>query len=262
MWATEQKRGPGSSLRQSAASNVVDQPAECRVAVCLWVPGPEKDDLLRLGWESPSTLVALISDLLRVCGGRCEGVRHGLLLAEFANLELAIRSARKVQWAIEGFSHQSATVSNGAAVLVYSPRPPTASNQAESDELELHAFGDARPGQILIAETDCLFIEKIPGLRLDTPPGAIGYRELMWEPQPTAVLAIEPSSYPGGRVAAESMPVPPRSRTKDVEADEVAPREGSLASALALRTGLFARHGRRVAHIRWSGPVFIGNRPY
>jgi hypothetical protein len=248
MWATEQKRGSGSSLGQSAATNVVDQPpAECRVAFCLWVPGPEKDDLLRLGWESPSTLVGLISDLLRVSGGRCDGVRHGLLLADFANLESAIRGARKVQWAIEGFSHQSATVSTGAAILMYSPRSPTAPNRAESDELELHAFGDARPGQILIAETDCLFIEKIPGLRLDTPPGAIGYRELMWQPQPAAVLAIEPSSYPEGRVAAELMPAAPRPIAKHVEAGESAPRGAGLASTLALRNGLFAKTGRLVA---------------
>jgi hypothetical protein len=106
----------------------------------------------------------------------CEGVpvesKGDVLLAGFETTQTAIAAARRMQWAVQGFSEAEGQQNTNVALLVQSsPEGRDANRPALMDK--------AAPGQILLSERVWRIYESVPGLPLQQA-GDAGLRELLW----------------------------------------------------------------------------------
>jgi hypothetical protein len=124
--------------------------------------------------ESPAAWLAL--DLIAASGGVPVAREREALVAGFPSFESAILAARRLQWAIQGFSEAGETQAASLAILVHSPED--APNEATGGDL-LIPGEQATPGEILLTEKASQFFEDLPGFAMMAAPGD-GLRELLW----------------------------------------------------------------------------------
>lgn len=204
-------------------------------------------------WDSGAPAAGLTLDLIAAS----EGVRTATLgrkiVAKVPSVEAAVATARRLQWAIQGFAEGEGLQETAAAALVHGgtelPDPLAGSEWVEF-------LQKANPGQILLTEEACQAVEQIAGYSLAAAAEG-SPRELAWQRPPgkadrdedekTLNRLIELS---GNRVEAEEetpqapLIITPRVDAEDLEVPVETPRSSRkglmIAAAIVVVLGLSA----------------------
>jgi hypothetical protein len=138
-----------------------------------------------LNWKSESALVGMMADLVAASRGRIAEEAPAMMAAHFDSSRLAVVAAKRIQTAMLEFVDCRPREPIGSAVVVYRPR--AADSTGLSGEMVQMELGQAKPGQILLAENiaqrlrDCPGIEfvsaSVIGVSADGPGGL---PELVW----------------------------------------------------------------------------------
>ena len=171
---------------RSAGSWGADPGADATdIAIRLW--GPEQSARsVPLSWNTDSVLVYMIADLVTASSGRVGEESSAVMAAHFDGSRQALVAARRIQTSIIEFVACRSGERSGAAILIY---PPSASSPAGfSGEMALQALGQAKPGQILLAEYSSQQLHDLPGIEIRAVPaltmvpgeGQSGLTELIW----------------------------------------------------------------------------------
>jgi len=137
------------------------------IAIRLW--GPEQSARsVPLTWNADSVLVYMIADLVTASSGRVGEESSAVMAAHFDGSRQALVAARRIQTSIIEFVACRSGERIGAAILIY---PPSASSPAGfSGEMALQALGQAKPGQILLAEYSSQQLHDLPGIEIRAVP--------------------------------------------------------------------------------------------
>jgi hypothetical protein len=179
---------------QSPGSWSRDQRADAtEIVVRLW--GRERSPALT--WQTNSVLVYMIADLVGASHGRIAEESPAVLGAHFDGPRQAIVAAKRIQTSILEFLACRPGEGVGAAILIYKPR---ASDPAGfSADTVRQALGQAKPGQILLAENISERLSDLPGVEFRALPAlttVMGDRqteimELVWAtPEQIALLQV------------------------------------------------------------------------
>lgn len=153
------------------------------VAIRLWGPA-RPDRRLALTWKTESVLVYMIADLVSASRGRIAEESSTVLAAHFDSCRQAVVAAKRIQTAILEFLTSRPGERSGGAILIYQPR--TADATGPSGDVVQLELGQAKPGQILLAENVSRRLRDLPGMEFVTPPsdtsgdGPTGLTELVW----------------------------------------------------------------------------------
>jgi hypothetical protein len=155
------------------------------IAIRLWAPERSARSV-PLTWNADSVLVYMIADLVVASRGRVGEELSAVMAAHFDGSRQALVAARRIQMSILEFVTCRPGERIGAAILIY---PPRASSPAGlSGEMALQALGQARPGQILLAEYSSQQLRDLPGIEIRSVPALTvvpgewqsGLTELIW----------------------------------------------------------------------------------
>jgi len=161
---------PGSSWRQGNPS-----PFPACISVRMWPASGTAESPLPLA-DSQSPAVWLVLDLIAASGGVPVASRGEVLVAGFPSLQTAIFTARRLQWAVQGFCEAGEPQAASLAVLVHSGED--APDLAAGAPLLLPGE-QATPGEILLTQKARQAFENLPGLPMMAAPGD-DLRELLW----------------------------------------------------------------------------------
>jgi hypothetical protein len=182
MAVSSQSRRPEQAAARRSSGALGDNAsseAELSLRLCVGSDGAEPDSSL---WESDLPAVCLILDLIAASEGVIQASREGLLVAAFPTFQAAILTARRLQWAMQGFSEAEDQQAASLALLVHAP-------DEERDASSL--LETATPGAILLTEKASQPLENLPGLPLRAATGN-GLRELEWRgPQSQSTRAFD-----------------------------------------------------------------------
>jgi hypothetical protein len=129
-----------------------------------------------LSWKSNDPAVCLALDLITAAQGVVSAPHGNFLVAAFSGIQQAILTARRLQWAVLGFSEADQFAGTAVAVLVHStPDLPG----LEADSSVLLPLENAAPGQILLTPKTSELLQDLPGLPLQAAAGD-GLCELLW----------------------------------------------------------------------------------
>lgn len=172
----EQARTPVSSRSKGSSTAQEPRLREACLAVRMWVSSPGNAERTASLWESDNPAVSLSVDLITASQGVPVAQQREVLVAEFLSFQSAILAARRLQWAIQGFSEGGDEEAASIAVLIHASEE--APSQTVGGELA-HSLGKATAGQILLTEKASQPFENIPGFPLLAASGK-GLRELLW----------------------------------------------------------------------------------
>jgi hypothetical protein len=116
-----------------------------------------------------------VIDLTKASAGVPVHSRGDVLVAGFHSLPSAISGARRLQWAMQGFSESAVMQGNSVALLIQSGAEGAGDNVPQVME-------QVAPGQILLSEKASQLFENLPGFPLQTT-GDPRLRELLWRVQ-------------------------------------------------------------------------------
>lgn len=125
--------------------------------------------------KSATLAASVAADLVEASGGTGIVKDGDLLISRFSSVPKAILAARRIQWAMSGFSQAGNIDAESAAILIESAQDHSSQAAPKPPHLSLEHSG---PGQILLTEATCKSLENLPGLPL-LPPSD-GLRELKW----------------------------------------------------------------------------------
>jgi hypothetical protein len=243
---SELAKGQGTALADATP------PSEgALLLVRLW-PAAEEGDSDERFWESETPAVGLTLDLIAASDGVRAATLGRLIVAKIPAVESAIATARRLQWAIQGFAEGEGLQGTAAAALIHGgtelPDP-----LAESDWVR--SLQRANPGQILLTQEACEAVAQVPGYSLASAVAG-SPRELAWlrpkaktdrgEDEQALDRLIEVS---GNRVEAEESPaapaaITPRPDAEEIEAVEERPRSSRkglmIAAAIVVLLGAVA----------------------
>jgi hypothetical protein len=204
-------------------------------------------------WESGTPAAGLTLDLIAASDGVRAATLGRMVVARVPSVESAVATARRLQWAIQGFAEGEGLQETAATALVHGGTeiPGPLAESAWVATLE-----KANPGQILLTEEACQAVAQVPGYALAAAVAG-SPRELAWrgpqsktdrgEDEQTLSRLIELS---GNRVeeVEERLPAPamvvPRPEAEDFEIPEETPRSSrkglmiAIAAVLVLGVGV------------------------
>jgi len=203
------------------------------IAIRLWCKD-RSDRSVRLTWQADSVLVYMIADLMSASGGRVGEESSPIIAAHFDGSRQALVAAKRIQTSVLEFVACRPGERIGAAILIY---PPSTSSPAGfSGEMVLQALGQAKPGQILLAEYSSQQLHDLPGTELRAVPALTvvpgewhgGLTELVWT-TPERLAFLQDSVGP--EVEAQSGDSRPVDATVIVTAPARGAREGRTNEA-------------------------------
>jgi hypothetical protein len=125
--------------------------------------------------EHTSPAASLAIDLVKASAGIPVQSRGDVLSVGFQSIPSAISAARRLQWAMQGFSESPDLQANSLALLIQAP--------AEVQGSDIPPILDqVAPGQILLSDKASQLFENLPGLPLQNT-GDAQLRELLWRVQ-------------------------------------------------------------------------------
>lgn len=140
----------------------------------LWTDAPRSHSDSVFG-DNCSPAACLTSDLVKASAGVPIQSRGDVLVVGFQSIPSAISAARRLQWAIQGYSESPVLQGNSVALLIQSP--------AEVAGNDVPAILDqVAPGQILLSEKASQLLENLPGFPLQATSDT-RLRELLWRVQ-------------------------------------------------------------------------------
>jgi hypothetical protein len=202
------------------------------IAIRLWI----QDRGLRPTWTTDSVLVYMIADLVGASRGRVGEESSAVMLAHFDGSRQALVAAKRIQTSVMEFMACRSGERIGAAILIYPS--PASSPAGFSSETALQALGQARPGQILLAEYSSQQLRDLPGIEIRAVPALTivfgewhsGLTELIWTtPEQIARLQdcvgseVEPQSGDNRPVDATVIVTSPSRNARQGLANEAGP---------------------------------------
>ena len=148
---------------------------EACLALRMW-HGAGTAEAVALDWDGEDPAISLALDLITASAGTLVTSRNGILIANLPSIQAAVLAARRLQWAIQGFSENLNQRAISLAVLVHSSEDLL--GHPEGGEL-LHAFEQASPGQILLTQKVSQSFENLPGYPM-MAAAAAALKELLW----------------------------------------------------------------------------------
>ena len=179
------------------------------IAIRLW-GASRPDRRVPLTWKTESVLVYMIADLVSASRGRIAEESQSVLAAHFDTCRQAVVAAKRIQTAILEFLSCRPGERSGGAILIYQPR--TMDPAGPSSELVQLELGQAKPGQILLAENVFLRMRDLPGMEFVTVPGETsgysptGLAELVWT-TPDRIALMQESVGDGTEPIGDAPPV-------------------------------------------------------
>ncbi|HEY1898149.1 MAG TPA: hypothetical protein VGG62_17850 [Terracidiphilus sp.] len=131
----------------------------------------------------PPTTLAL--DLIKASGGTRDAGGDAVVTAGFPNLQSALLTARRLQWALEGLGGEGGNAT--ATILVHSVQDPSAASA-------LAALEKASPGRILLGSSVAESVYQLPNIMLRDASGPGGWREMLWRSAAAANPAADEQS--------------------------------------------------------------------
>lgn len=116
-----------------------------------------------LSWESNDPAVYLTLDMISASQGVTSPIFGSYLLAAFADIQPAILTARRLQWAIQGLSEAVPFSGTSCAVMVHATEDLPG---LEADPSVLGALERCTPGQTLLTAKAAELLQNLPGLPL------------------------------------------------------------------------------------------------
>jgi hypothetical protein len=176
MAASTQSRKHERAAEQSATrTQGIAAPREACLSVRLWTASSNSEPLPSL-WENESPAACLILDQIAASEGIPASRQGEVLTATFPTFQTAVFAARRLQWAVQGFSEAERLQATSLALLVHSPDEEHGETIAEDT---LHSLEQAAPGEILLTEKAGQPFDRLPGFPLQVASGD-GLWELQW----------------------------------------------------------------------------------
>ena len=176
MAASTQSRKPERAAEQSATrTQGIAAPREACLSVRLWTASSDSEPLPSL-WENESPAACLILDQIAASEGIPASRQGEVLTATFPTFQTAVFAARRLQWAVQGFSEAERLQATSLALLVHSSEEEHGETIAED---ALHSLEQAAPGEILLTEKAGQPFDRLPGFPLQVASGD-GLWELVW----------------------------------------------------------------------------------
>ena len=176
MHVSKQTRKLGQAATEGFSLGPGNPPnREAFLSIRLWNT-TQNGETVPLYWDSGAPAVCLTADLIAASDGEPVSSGGGVLVTSFHSDHRAISAARRLQWAIQGFSENRDLQGISVVVLVHSAEE--LSTGPEGDALR-SALDHATGGQILLTEKASQFFEDLPGFASQTLDGT-GLRELQW----------------------------------------------------------------------------------
>jgi hypothetical protein len=176
MAVSNQYREPERAAAQSPQPTVESLPPRgACLSVRLWSARADSGDAPSL-WENDSPAACLTLDLIAASEGIPTARRGEVLVASFPTFFSAAMSARRLQWAAQGYSESEEPRSTSLALLIHAPEEGEAETVAED---AFHSLEQAAPGSILLTEKASQPFDRLPGFPLQVAAGD-GLWELAW----------------------------------------------------------------------------------
>jgi hypothetical protein len=172
----EQVATPGSSRAQESHPTHDAGLREACISVRLWNSASGVSGSAPSLWESENPDGGLVLDLIAASEGVPVAREGEVLVAGFSSFYLAILAARRLQWAVQGFSEVGNPQAPCLAVLVHAPED--APGQTAGGNFP-RSLKHATPGQILLTAEASRSFENLPGFPMKAASGK-GLRELLW----------------------------------------------------------------------------------
>jgi hypothetical protein len=138
-----------------------------------------------VSWNSAGPLATLAQDLIKASGGTRDAGGDAVVTAGFPNLQSALLTARRLQWALEGLGGERGNAA--ATILVHSAEDPSAASAQA-------ALEKASPGRILLGGSVAESVYQLPNIMLRDASGPGGWREMLWRSAAAANPAADEES--------------------------------------------------------------------
>lgn len=185
-------RVPGRTLPQASASEVTAgapaaKPGTQRAFVLAVRLFASDGNLALTGvsWNGAGLPATLALDLIKASGGTRDGGGDAVVTAGFPNLQSALLTARRLQWALEGLGGERGNAA--ATILVHSADDPSAASAQA-------ALEKASPGRILLGSSVAESVYQLPNIMLRDASGPGGWREMLWRSPAAANPASDEQS--------------------------------------------------------------------
>ncbi len=138
-----------------------------------------------VAWNSAGPAATLALDLIKASGGTRDAGGDSVVTAGFPNLQSALLTARRLQWALEGLEGEGGNAA--ATILVHSAEDPSAASAQA-------ALEKASPGRILLGSSVAESVYQLPNIMLRDASGPGGWREMLWRSAAAANPAADEQS--------------------------------------------------------------------
>jgi len=208
-----QDRVPDPTLSAVSApgspGTAVDGPAAAPRGIVLSVRLRSQDGNSQadVPWTGDAPPVALSLDVISASGGAAEPPQGATLSAGFVNLQSALLTVRRLQWALEGLAESAGSGRTAAAIAIHSIGDPAGGGVAA-------ALQNVAPGQVLLTSRIAEAVQQLPGVTLrETGDG--NWRELLWKgaDTPLSYSADEQSVLRLIGALGREDPCPPKAET-------------------------------------------------
>ena len=173
--STQSRMPERAEAQNSTRTQGIPAPREACLSARLWAASGNSEPLPSL-WENENPAASLLLDLIAASEG-IPATRQGeVLTATFPTFQTAVLAARRLQWAVQGFSEAERLQATSLALLVHSPEEEHGATIAEDN---FHSLEQAAPGEILLTEKASQPLDRLPGFPLQVASGD-GLWELVW----------------------------------------------------------------------------------
>jgi hypothetical protein len=205
MAVSTQSRKSGRTATQNSAETLESpSPREACLSVRLW-SAPTGSEPAQSLWENDSPAACLTLDLIAASEG-LPTARHGeVLVASFPTFTSAAMTARRLQWAVQGYAESEEPRTTSLALLIHSAEEGAAETVAED---AFHSLGQAQPGAILLTEKASQPFDRLPGFPLQVAAGD-GLWELAWSSPEGHFSRSEDEQFLSQFAAENGVPEPP-----------------------------------------------------
>ena len=173
--STQSRKPERAEEQNSTRTQGIAAPREACLSVRLWTASGNSEPLPSL-WENENPAASLILDLIAASEGIPASRQGEVLTATFPTFQTAVFAARRLQWAVQGFSEAERLHATSLALLVHSADEEHGETIAED---AFHSLEQAAPGEILLTEKASQPLDRLPGFPLQVASGD-GLWELVW----------------------------------------------------------------------------------
>jgi hypothetical protein len=214
------------------------------------------------GWRGDSVLIYMIADLVYASAGRVADESPEILGAHFDGFRQALVAAKRIQTSILEFLACRPGERIGSAIVIYQSQSAAASGF--SPETVRWALRQAKPGQILLADSISKRLGEIPGTEVRTIPALTtvaadeqtGLAELLWTTPDRVALA---QSSVGDDAESQADDIPSVGATVIVHSPFA--RKGPTAEAAPPVTASSEMVNKSGSESGWQQRIPVNNNP-